>query len=142
MSATIQCDIVSAHKEIFSGEVSMFIATGTAGDLGITPRHAPLMTTLQPGPLRLISPGGEETVFFVDSGILEVMPHLITVLADTAERAEHLDRAAALKAKEDAERELLTSTSELKMNEAEAQLAIAMAQLETLERHSKKVKKI
>jgi len=142
MSATIQCDIVSAHKEIFSGEVSMFIATGTAGDLGITPRHAPLMTTLQPGPLRLISPGGEETVFFVDSGILEVMPHLITVLADTAERAEHLDRAAALKAKEDAERELLTSTSELKMNEAEAQLAIAMAQLETLERHSKIVKKI
>ena len=142
MSATIQCDIVSAHKEIFSGEVSMFIATGTAGDLGITPRHAPLMTTLQPGPLRLISPAGEETVFFVDSGILEVMPHLITVLADTAERAEHLDRAAALKAKEDAERELLTSTSELKMNEAEAQLAIAMAQLETLERHSKIVKKI
>jgi F-type H+-transporting ATPase subunit epsilon len=137
---TIQCDIVSAHEEIFSGEVAMFVATGTAGELGITPRHAPLMTTLKPGQLRVLLPDGDVMVYFVGGGILEVMPHLITVAADTVVRADELDEAAAAKAKEEAERELADRTGELEIAKAQAKLAEALAQLQALERLRKKVK--
>jgi F-type H+-transporting ATPase subunit epsilon len=91
---TIRCDIVSAHEEIFSGEASMVFATGLVGELGISPRHAPLITQLKPGPVRVKQANGEEVFFFVGGGILEVQPHIITVLADTAVRAADLDQAA------------------------------------------------
>lgn len=140
MANTIRCDIVSAHERVYSGEVSMIIASGISGDLGIAPSHAPLMTTLKPGPVRVIGPDGEELIFFASGGILEVMPHQVTLLADTAVRADHLDAAAAVRAKEEAERELQSRTSDLEIAEAQARLAEALAQLEALERQRKLVK--
>ena len=138
MKHTIQCDIVSAQEEIFSGEASMVFATGTVGELGISPRHAPLITQLKPGPVRVQQPDGEEAFFFVGGGILEVMPHLVTVLADTAVRADDLDEAAAVRAKEEAERELADQTGEIEVAEAQARLLEAAAQLRALQQLRKK----
>jgi F-type H+-transporting ATPase subunit epsilon len=138
MKNTIQCDIVSAQEEIFSGEASMIFATGSVGELGITPRHAPLITKLKPGPVRVQQPDGEEAFFFVGGGILEVMPHIVTVLADTAVRADDLDKAAAVRAKEEAERELADQTGEIEVAEAQARLLEAAAQLRALEQLRKK----
>ena len=138
---TIRCDIVSAHEEIFSGEASMVFATGLVGELGISPRHAPLITQLKPGPVRVQKPNGEEVIFFVGGGILEVQPHVITVLADTAVRAADLDQAAAERARDEAERELADRTGEMEVAEAQAKLADAMAQLQALERFRKRVKR-
>jgi F-type H+-transporting ATPase subunit epsilon len=134
MSNTIQCDIVSAKESIFSGKVAMCIASGTSGELGIAPRHAPLMTTLKPGPVRVIMPDGEEIIFIAGGGILEVMPHLITVLADMVIRADHLDEAAAIRAKEEAERILQTQAGKMEFAEAQAKLIEAITQLQALER--------
>ena len=138
MKHTIQCDIVSAQEEIFSGEAAMVFATGKVGELGISPRHAPLITQLKPGPVRVQQPDGEEAFFFVGGGILEVMPHIVTVLADTAVRADDLDEAAAVRAKEEAERELADQTGELEVAEAQARLLEAAAQLRALEQLRKK----
>lgn len=140
MSSTIQCDIVCAQEMIFSGDAAMLIATGVAGELGITPRHAPLMTTLKPGPVRVQMPDGEESVFFVGGGILEVMPHLVTVLADTAVRADDLDEAAARQAKAEAERQLKDYTGKMEIAEAQAKLVEAITQLEALERWRKRAR--
>jgi F-type H+-transporting ATPase subunit epsilon len=134
MTSTIQCDIVSAKESIFSGKVAMFIASGISGELGITPRHAPLMTTLKPGPMRVLMPDGEEIIFVAGGGILEVMPHLVTVLADTVVRADHLDEAAAIRAKEEAERLLQTRTNTMQFAEAQAKLMEALEQLQAVER--------
>ena len=123
---------------IFSGNVSLLVATGTLGELGITPRHAPLMTTLKAGPVRVLMPDGEESIFFVGGGILEVMPHLVTVLADTAVRADDLDEAAAKRAREEAERELKDRAGDMEFAEAQARLAKAMAQLRALEQLRKR----
>ena len=141
MSKTIRCDIVSAQEEIYSGEASMIFATGAVGELGISPRHAPLITQLKPGPVRVQDSAGEEAFFFVGGGILEVMPHIVTVLADTAVRADDLDEAAASRAKEEAERELADRTGELEIAEAQAKLAEAVAQLQALEQLRKKVRR-
>ena len=141
MSKTIRCDIVSAHEEIYSGEAAMIFATGTVGELGISPRHAPLITQLKPGPVRVQQPDGEEIFFFVGGGILEVQPHVVTVLADTAVRADDLDEAAAVRAKEEAERELQDRTGEMEVAEAQAKLADAIAQLQALERLRKNLKR-
>ncbi len=141
MSKTIRCDIVSAHEEIYSGEASMVFATGVVGELGISPRHAPLITQLKAGPVRVQQPDGEEVFFFVGGGILEVQPHIITVLADTAVRADDLDEAAAIRAKEEAERELQDRTGDMEVAEAQAKLAEAIAQLQALEQLRKKVKR-
>ena len=141
MSKTIRCDIVSAQEEIFSGDAAMIFATGSVGELGISPRHAPLITQLRPGPVRVQKPDGEEAFFFVGGGILEVMPHIVTVLADTAVRADDLDEAAAARAKDEAERELQDRTGEMEIAEAQAKLAEAVAQLQALERLRKKVKR-
>ena len=138
MKHTIQCDIVSAQEEIFSGEASMVFATGTVGELGITPRHAPLITRLKPGPVRVQQPDGEEAFFFVGGGILEVMPHIVTVLADTAVRADDLDEAAATRAKEEAERALQDQTGDMEIAEAQARLLEAAAQLRALKQLRKK----
>jgi F-type H+-transporting ATPase subunit epsilon len=104
--STIRCDIVSAEQEIFHGVVEMVIATGEMGELGIAPRHAPLITRLKPGQVRVILPGGEEQFFYVSGGILEVQPQVVSILTDTAVRAADLDEAAAKKAKDEAERAL------------------------------------
>ncbi len=141
MSKTIRCDIVSAHEEIYSGDAVMIFATGVVGELGISPRHAPLITQLKPGPVRVQQPDGEEVFFFVGGGILEVQPHIVTVLADTAVRADDLDEAAAVRAKEEAERELQDRTGEMEVAEAQAKLAEAIAQLQALERLRKNLKR-
>jgi F-type H+-transporting ATPase subunit epsilon len=141
MTKTIRCDIVSAHAEIFSGEATMVFATGIAGELGISPRHAPLITQLKPGPVRVQQPDGEEAFFFVSGGILEVQPHEITVLSDTATRGEDLDEAAAQAAKAEAERELADRTGEMEVAEAQARLLEAVAQLQAVERLRKNLKR-
>ena len=141
MNKTIRCDIVSAHEEIYSGDAAMIFATGVVGELGISPRHAPLITQLKPGPVRVLQPDGEEAFFFVGGGILEVQPHIVTVLADTAVRADDLDEAAAVRAKEEAERELQDRTGEMEVAEAQAKLAEAIAQLQALERLRKNLKR-
>jgi F-type H+-transporting ATPase subunit epsilon len=141
MTKTIQCDIVSAQKEIFSGEAKMLIASGISGELGITPRHAPLITQLKAGPVRVLKEDGEEEFFFVSGGILEVQPHMITVLSDTATRGADLDEAAAKAAKAEAERQLADRTGEMEVAEAQAQLMQAAAQLAALEQLRKNVKR-
>ena len=138
MDSTIQCDIVSFGKEIFSGPVSMIIASGINGDLGIAPRHAPLITILKPGPVRLVLPDGEETVFVIGGGMLEVMPHVVSVLADSATRATDMDEAAARRAQKDAERTIKTAKRRMEIAEAEAQLRMAIAELRELDRMRKK----
>src|SRR5438552_18325242 len=105
-SDTIRLDIVSAEKQIFSGEVDMIFVTGEMGELGIAPGHSQLLTTLRPGYVRVILPNKEEEVFFISGGMLEVQPYIVSVLADTAIRAEDIDEAAAIAAKEQAEKAL------------------------------------
>jgi F-type H+-transporting ATPase subunit epsilon len=139
---TIKCDIVSADRQLFSGEVTKCVVAGTGGELGIYPRHAPLMTTLKPGEVRVLQAGqAEELVFVIGGGILEVMPHLITVLADSAVRADAIDETAALRAKAEAERELLTRTGEMEIIEAHAKLLEAIAQLRAIEHLRRKAKR-
>ena len=141
MKHTIHCDIVSAQEQIFSGEATMVFATGRMGELGISPRHAPLLTVLRPGPVRVQKPDGEEAFFFVGGGILEVMPHVVTVLADTAVRADDLDAASAQRAKDEAERALADRTGDVEIADAQARLAEAAAQLRALEQLRKQVKR-
>ena len=132
MAMTMHCDIVSAEREIFSGRVTMVIATGTLGELGIMPGHAPLLTGIVPGPVRLKMDGGDEEVFFASGGFLEVQPGVVTVLADTALRADDLDEAEAAAAKDQAERELSDQAADFDFSVAAAQLAEAGARLRTL----------
>lgn len=138
---TVHCDIVSAEEKIFSGLVEMVIAAGSLGDLGITPGHAPLLTELKPGPVRLILDNGEEEIFYASGGFLEVQPHLITILADTALRAHDMNEAAALEAKKQAEQMMTDQSSDIDHALASAQLAEAAAQLRTLSRIRKKMGK-
>jgi len=132
--ATIHVDIVSAEGEIFSGEASMVFVPAVMGEIGIAPRHAPLLTTLKPGEVRVQIPGGEEQFFFVGGGALEVQPHLVTVLADTALRAKDLDEAAALQAKQRAEEALKNRGDRVDAAELQAELARSMAQLRAIEK--------
>ncbi len=141
MPNTVQCDIVSARRELFSGEVTRCVVSGSGGQLGIYPRHAPLMTTLQAGEVRVQKADQEELTFIIGGGILEVMPHLVTVLVDHAVRADDVDEAAARRAKAEAERELLTRTDRMEIAEAQAKLAEAVAQLRALERLRRKLKR-
>jgi len=140
MSHTIRCDIVSAEAEIFSGDATMVVATGELGELGITPRHAPLITRLKPGHVDVVQANGERLQFYVSGGILEVQPQVITVLADTAVRAADLDENAAQRAKKEAEDALANRTDAMEISEAQAKLAEAMAQLQALERLRKNLK--
>lgn len=133
MAMTIHCDIVSAENEIFSGLVELLVAAGTEGDVGISYGHAPLLTSLDPGPVRIKKQNGEEEVYYVSGGFLEVQPHAVTVLADTALRAGDMDEAAALEAKKQAEQALHNSSGELDYSRAAVQLAEASAQLRTLQ---------
>lgn len=132
MAMTMHCDIVSAEQSIFSGRVEMVIAAGSLGDLGVAPGHAPLLTALNPGPVRLIKGGGEEEVFYVSGGYLEVQRNTVTLLADTAQRAEAVDEAAALEAMQEAEKAMQDANAEMDYGTAAAQLAEASAQLRAL----------
>ncbi|HTD30183.1 MAG TPA: F0F1 ATP synthase subunit epsilon [Steroidobacteraceae bacterium] len=138
-AATIHVDIVSAEGEIFSGDAAVVFAPAKEGDLGIYPRHAPLLSLLKAGEVRVRTPDGEEHFFFVGGGALEVQPHKVTVLADTALRAKDIDEAAALAAKQRAEAALLDKSDRISMAEAQAELARAIAQLKVLQ-HLRKLR--
>lgn len=140
MTATLRLDIVSAEKEIFSGEVDMVFAAGEIGELGIAPGHAPLLTSLRPGNIRMILPNNKEEVFYVSGGMLEVQPFVVTVLADTVIRAADLDEAAAVAAKERAERDIANKTSEIDYARATAELAQALAQIRAIQNIRKHAK--
>jgi len=137
---TIRCDIVSAEHDIFSGSVKMVVVTGEMGELGIAPQHAPLITRIKPGYVRITLEDGEHVEFYVSGGILEVQPQLVSVLADTAVRAADLDEVKAKLAKEEAERMLADRSDAIEIAEAQAKLAEAMAQLQALERLRKNLK--
>lgn len=139
--STIKCDIVSAEKAIYSGEVTMVVASGVAGELGIAPRHAPLITQLKPGQVRVHLEDGTEEDFYVSGGILEVQPYLVSVLADTALRADDIDEAAALKAKEEAEALLKDKTKRQDLAKVQAELAKAVAQIQAITRLKKNLKR-
>ena len=132
MSMTIHCDIVSAEEEIFSGLIEMMVATGDLGELGVTDGHAPLLTSLKPGPVRVVTQDGEEHVFYVSGGFLEVQPGVVSILADTAIRAHDVDEAAMEEARKEAEHALANQTGDFDYGRASAQLAEAAAQLATL----------
>ena len=140
MASTIRCDIVSAEQEIFHGEAELVVATGELGELGIAPKHAPLITRLKPGKVVVTLPGGEQLDFAISGGILEVQPTVVTVLADTAIRAQDIDEAAVRAAKEEAERMLANRAEKMEIAEAQSKLAEAMAQLQALERLRKNMK--
>ena len=141
MAMTVQFVIVSAEREIFSGLVEMVVAYGSLGDLGINYGHAPLLTGLEPGPVRIKKQGGEEEIFYVSGGYLEVQPYHVTVLADTALRAGDMDEAAAQQAKEHAAQQLANQSGEVDYSRAAIQLAEASAQLRTLQSIRKKLGK-
>ncbi|MBT2144260.1 MULTISPECIES: F0F1 ATP synthase subunit epsilon [unclassified Rhodanobacter] len=140
MTHTIRVDIVSAEAEIFSGDATMVVATGEIGELGITPRHAPLITRLKPGHVDVLLTSGERQQFWVSGGMLEVQPQVVTVLADTAARAADLDEASAQRAKKEAEDALANRTDAMEIAEAQAKLAEAITQLQALERLRKNLK--
>jgi F-type H+-transporting ATPase subunit epsilon len=138
MAMTMHLDIVSAEQHIFSGLVETVIATGKLGELGIYPGHTPLLTSLKPGVVRVITQGGKEEVFYVSGGILEVQPNIVTILADTAARASDLDEAAALEAKQRAEHALKDKAAEIEYSKALSELAEAAAQLRAIRQLRKK----
>jgi F-type H+-transporting ATPase subunit epsilon len=140
MTHTIRVDIVSAEAEIFSGDATMVVATGEIGELGITPRHAPLITRLKPGHVDVLLAGGERQQFWISGGMLEVQPQVVTVLADTAARAADLDEASAQRAKKEAEDALANRTDAMEIAEAQVKLAEAITQLQALERLRKSLK--
>lgn len=138
--STIQCEIVSAEEAIFSGTVESVVATGMLGDLGVSHGHSPLITGLKPGPVRVITEDDEQ-IFYVSGGILEVQPDVVTILADTAIRADDLDEAAALEAQKAAEHEMANQSADIDYTRAAAELAAAAAQLRTISEIRKKLGK-
>lgn len=141
MAMTFHCDIVSAETEIFSGLVELLVATASEGDVGITYGHAPLLTGLRPGPIRVKRQSGEEEIYYLSGGYLEVQPDVVTVLADSALRAGDMDEAAALEAKKQAEQALSSQNGDIDYSRAAVQLAEAAAQLRTLQAVRKKLGK-
>ena len=141
MAMTIHVDIVSAEQEIFSGPAEMVYAPAEMGEVGIAPRHTPLLTRLKAGEVRIQQPEGDEQFFYVSGGILEIQPHVVTVLADTALRAKDIDEAAAIAAKESAERALADRKDDIDYAQAEAELVQAVAQLRALENLRKKTRR-
>lgn len=132
--ANLQIEIVAAEGHIYSGQATMVFAPASQGEVGIAPRHAPLLTTLKPGTVRVKTPEGTELPFFVGGGILEVQPHIVTVLADTALRGEDADEAAAARAKQEAEAKLAGATSEIDLAKAQTELVEAAARLEFVQK--------
>jgi len=141
MAMTMHCDIASTEARIFSGRVEMLVATGTLGDMGIMPGHAPLLTALIPGPVRLVLQDGEEQIFYVSGGYLEVQPGVVNILADTAIRADEMDEVIAAQAKQDAESAILNRDAAFEYSKAAAQLAESAAQIRTIQQLRKKLGK-
>ncbi|HRG50457.1 MAG: F0F1 ATP synthase subunit epsilon [Cellvibrionales bacterium] len=141
MVMTVHCDIVSAEKAVFSGLVEQVVAHGSLGDLGVQYGHAPLLTALSPGPVRVRKQGGEEEIFYVSGGYLEVQPNVVTVLADVAVRADDVDEASAESARQQAAQVFTNQSSELDYSRAAAQLAEAVAQIRTIQQLRKKLGK-
>ena len=137
--ATVQCDIVSANESLFSGMVEMVVATGSLGELGVNAGHAPLLSDLKPGPVRIIKPADEEEIYYLSGGYLEVQPNGISILADTAVRADDIDEAAAAEAVKAAEQGLANQNGEIEYSKAAAMLAEATAQLRTVQTLRKKL---
>ena len=141
MVMTVHCDIVSAEKAIFSGLVEQVVANGSLGDLGVQFGHAPLLTALKPGPVRVRRQGGEEEIYYVSGGYLEVQPNIVTILADVAVRADDMDEAAAETARQQAAQVFTNNSGELDYSRAAAQLAEAAALLRTIQQLRKKLGK-
>ena len=133
MSTSLTCNVVSAENLLFSGTVLMVVATGELGDLGINPGHAPLITTLKPGPVRLVEVSGKETLFYVSGGFLEVMPNVVNVLADAADRAEDIDANSAEEAQKEARKIIMDAPSEIDYAKATTELAEASARLRVID---------
>lgn len=140
MANTIRCEIVSAEAEIYSGDATLVVATGELGELGIAPKHAPLITRLKPGKVVVTTPSGEHLDFAISGGMLEVQPAVVTILADTAIRADDIDEAKVRAAKEEAERVLAGRGEAMEIAEAQQRLAEVTAQLQALERLRKNLK--
>ncbi len=134
MAMTLKVEIVSAEEEIHSGNATVVYAPAEMGEVGIYPRHAPLVTRLKPGEVRVETPEGEELFFFVSGGLLEVQPHVVTVLSDTAIRAKDLDEAAALEAQKKAEQTMRDKASEKEWAQAKAELVQAAAQIRAIQK--------
>ncbi len=140
MAITTHLDIVSAEREIFSGLAEMVVVTGVLGEIGISPGHAPLLTILKPGEIRVTKQGGEEEIYYVSGGMLEVQSSCVTILADTVERADSIDEAAAIAAKARAEEAIANKDSEIDYSVATAELARAAAQIRALQKARKHMK--
>ncbi|MEE9330767.1 MAG: F0F1 ATP synthase subunit epsilon [Methylophilaceae bacterium] len=135
MANTVRVDVVSAEEEIFSGDAEFLVAPASAGEVGVYPHHAPMITTIKPGALRIKLPDtAEETLIFISGGMLEVQPGLVTVLADTAIRGGDLDEAKALAAKEAAEEAMKNKASDIDYAKAQAELAEAVAQIRAIKK--------
>tara|TARA_B110000971_G_C20001744_1_gene497188 strand:+ start:165 stop:596 length:432 start_codon:yes stop_codon:yes gene_type:complete len=139
MVTTVHCDIVSAEQSLFSGPVQFVVATGSQGELGVSPGHAPLLTNLRPGPVRITKEGGEEEVYYLSGGFLEIQPNIISILADSALRADDIDEAAATEAKNKAEQDISNQGGDFDYSKAASQLAVASAQLRTIDQLRKKL---
>lgn len=134
MGMSIHLDIVSAESEIYSGLVESVTVAGVMGDLGIMPGHAPLLSAIEAGPVRIVRQGGEEEIFFISGGFIEVQPSLVTILADAASRAADLDEAAAIQAKERAQADVNAHRSEMEYSQALVDLAHAAAELRAIQK--------
>jgi len=141
MAMTVHCDIVSAEEKVFSGLVELLVCSGEAGELGIKPGHAPLLTRLSPGPIHIIKQNGSDEYVYVEGGYLEVQPNLVTVLADTAVRAADIDEAAATQAKDAAEKQIADKMASKEFAEVAVQLARAVAKLRTIKEARKALRK-
>ena len=139
MLSSVQCDIVSADEALFSGSVSMVIATGSLGEMGITPGHTPLLSDLNPGPVRLVMNDGEEEIYYLSGGYIEVQPTSISILADSAVRAADIDEASAAAAVKSAEQRIVNQSSDVDFSKAAVMLAEATAQLRTVKALRKKL---
>ena len=138
MAMTMHLDIVSAEKELFSGRAEIVVAPAIMGEVGIHARHTPLLTPLKPGEVRITLQGGKEESIYVSGGMMEVQPSTVTILSDTAVRAQDLDEAAALEAKQAAEEAIKDREGEMEIAEAQSKLLEAVAQLQMIERFRKK----
>ena len=141
MATSVDCDIVSAEESMFEGKVEFISLTGTLGELGIYPGHTPLLSEVKPGPVRLRMESGEEDIFYVSGGFLEVQPHKVILMADTALRAADLNEASAEEASRQAEQAMADRSSEFEYSRAAGQLAEAAAQLRTLRQIRQKLGK-
>lgn len=137
---TLRLDIVSAEKQIFSGEVEMVYVTGELGEMGIAPGHAQLLTTLVPGTVRAVLPNKEEEIFYISGGMLEIQPYIASVLSDTAIRADDIDEAAAIASKEQAQKILAGKASAIDVAKATAELAAIAAQIRAIQQLKKRAK--